>query len=132
MIKFFRKIRLFNDYRRNVIANKKYLNEKFGLEVSWIYELYTTITLVDAPEDLKQKYGSALAEHEIKKYIESVNASLPKLGLEELVNVYEIKRLNKDNFGIAFGFSLYNNTKLMLLFIGAAVALFSLLTLIIL
>jgi len=118
MIKFFRAFRLFFEYRRNVIKNKVYLNEKFGLEVSWIYEMYTTLTLADAPDDMKQKYGSALAEHEIKKYIANFNSSLPKMGLEELVNVYEIKKLNAQEFGIAFGYSLYNNTRLILIMLG--------------
>lgn len=122
MIKFFRSIRLFFDYRRNVIKNKLYLNEKFGLEVSWIYEMYTTVTLADAPEDMKQKYGSALAEYEIKKYISAVNANLAKLGLEELVNVYEIKRLNNDEYGIAFGYALFNNARLLLMFLGTVLA----------
>jgi len=132
MIKFFRSIRLFFDYRRNVIKNKLYLNEKFGLEVSWIYEMYTTLTLAEAPEDMKQKYGSALAEYEIKKYIGVVNANLAKLGLEELVNVYEIKRLNKDEYGIAFGYALFNNLRLLLLFVGTILAaLGSIITLII-
>lgn len=123
MVKFFRAIRLFFEYRKNIVKNKKYLNEKFGLQVSWIYELFTTITLTDVPKELIDKYGSALAEYEIKRYIEQVNANLPKLGLEELVNVYEIKRLNVDEYGIAFGFSLFNNTYLMMIFITVLVAL---------
>lgn len=131
MVKFFRAIRLFFEYRKNIVKNKKYLNEKFGLEISWIYEMFTTITLVDAPDDLKQKYGSALAEYEIKKYIEQVNANLGKLGLEELVNVYEIKKLNADEYGIAFGYSLFNNSRLMLIFLGTLLTLLTGLTLII-
>lgn len=132
MIKFFRSIRLFFDYRRNIIENKLYLNEKFGLEVSWIYEMYTTITLVDVPDEMKQKYGSALPEYEIKKYITAVNSNLPKLGLEELVNVYEIKRLNNDEYGIAFGYALFNNARLFLLAFGTLLTVIaSIITLII-
>lgn len=131
MIKFFRSIRLFFEYRKNVVQNKKYLNEKFGLNVSWIYEMYTTLTIADAPDDLKLKYGSALAEFEIKKYITMVNSGLPKIGLEELVNVYEIKKLNKDEYGIAFGFALFNNARMMLLLLGAAIFILTGITLLI-
>lgn len=131
-MKFIRSIRLFFDYRRNILKNRLYLSEKFGLEISWIYEMYTTLTLADAPEDMKQKYGSALAEFEIKKYITAVNSNLAKLGLEELVNVYEIKRLNKDEYGIAFGYALFNNTRLILLFLGTILTVLgSIITLII-
>lgn len=125
MIKFFRIVRLFFEYRRNVLKNKKYLNEKFGLQISWICEMFTTITLVDAPDDMKQKYGSALAEYEIKKYIELVNSSLPKLGLEELVNLYEIKKLNSEEYGIAFGFALFNNSRMFLILLGTAFLILS-------
>ena len=93
--------------------------------------MYTTITLTDAPDDLKQKYGSALAEYEIKNYITLFNSSLPKLGLEELVNVYEIKKLNNDEYGIAFGFSLFNNTRMILILLSIIIFVLTGITLLI-
>lgn len=113
MIKLYRTIKFFLVYRRNILKNRTYLSEKFGLNISWIYEMYTTISLIDAPRELKEKYGAALPEFEIRNYIKSFNASLPKLELEELVNVYEIKKLNNTDYGVAFGYSLANNSKII-------------------
>lgn len=111
MIKLYKTIKLFFVYKQNIIKNKEYLLNKYGLEYNKLYELYTTIILNDAPEEMKQQYGSALADHEIKKYIQNFNTDLEKLDLEELVNIYEIKKINDDMYGIAFGFSEMSNRK---------------------
>ena len=114
MIKLYRKIKFFFVYRKNILKNRKYLEDKYGFNINLLLEMYTTITLAYAPKDLKEKMGKALVEIEIKKFINLVNADLPKLELDELVNVYEIKRVDDDNWGIAFGYALANNTKLIL------------------
>lgn len=130
MIKLYRYIKFFSIYRKNIINNKKYLLDKYGLEYNRLYELYTTIILTDAPDEMKQQYGSALAEHEIKKYISEFNYDLPKLELEELVNVYEIKKLdNPDYYGITFGFSLISNRKLYWIILGLILGLITITTL---
>jgi len=114
MLQFFRNRKFFKIYKKNILKNKEYLFDKYGLEINFWYELYTTINLVDAPSELKQKYGSALAEYEIKNYIKSFNADLSKLELDELVKRAEIKKIDNDNFGIAFEFSIISNRKLMI------------------
>jgi hypothetical protein len=114
MFKFYKKISLFFAYRKNIILNKTYLLNKYGLKYNFIYELYTTIVLTDAPSEMKQQYGNALASHEIKKYIKNFNFDLEKLELQELVNIYEIKKINDDLYGIAFGYALMKNIKIYL------------------
>ena len=114
MIKFFRNRKFFRIYKKNILKNREYLLEKYGLEINFWYELYATINLVDASSELKQKYGSALYEYEIKKYLTAFNNDLSKLELDELVKRLEIKKINNDNYGIAFEFSLIKNRKLMI------------------
>jgi hypothetical protein len=131
MIKLYRIIKFFFVYRKNILKNRKYLEDKYGFNINLLLEIYTTVTLVDAPAELKEKMGKALVEIELKKFIGLVNADLPKLDLEELVNVYEIKRIDDENWGIAFGYALANNTKLILSFVlTAAILLTGLLILI--
>jgi len=114
MIKLYRTIKFFFIYRKNVLKNRIYLQDKYGMNINMMLEMYTTLTLADAPKDLKEKLGKALVEMELKKFIALVNADLLKLDLDELVNIYEIKRINDDNWGIAFGYKLANNTRLIL------------------
>jgi len=114
MIKFFKNRKFFRIYKKTILENKEYLFEKYGLEINFWYELYATINLTDAPDELKQKYGSSLAEYEIKKYIKSFDNDIIKLELDELIKRTEIKKIDNDNYGIAFGFSLLPNKKLII------------------
>jgi len=123
MIKLFRTIKLYFQYRTNIKINEEFLFSKYGLERNGIYELFTTIVLNDAPDEMKQQYGSALADHEIKKYINNFNNDLPKMDLEELVNIYEIKKINEDLYGITFGYSLMSNKRMIALLIGGVLAI---------
>lgn len=114
MKKLFKAYNFFKIYKKNILKNETYLFNKYGLEINLWYELYTTIDLTDAPEDLIKNYGSALAEIEIKKYIKSIKNDSEKLELEELIDVYEIKKINNFNYGIAFGYKLMNNRTLII------------------
>ena len=114
MIKFFKNRKFFRIYKKTILENKDYLFEKYGLEINFWYELYATINLTDAPDELKQKYGSSLSEYEIKKYIKSFNKDIIKLELEELIKRDEIKKIDNDNYGIAFNFSLASNKKIII------------------
>lgn len=131
MIKLYRTIKFFFVYRKNILKNRVYLEDKYGFNINLLLEMYTTLTLVDAPKDLKEKLGKALVEMELKKFIAMVNADLPKLELDELVNVYEIKRIDDDNWGIAFGYKLANNTRLILSMVIAVLLVLASLCLII-
>lgn len=123
MIKLYRAIKFFFVYRKNILKNAAYLEEKYGFNINLLYEIYTTISLNDAPKELKEKFGKSFVESELKKFITLINADLPKLELDELVNIYEIKKIDNDNWGIAFGYSLANNTRLILFMLGAILAL---------
>lgn len=115
MLKLYRAIKFFFIYRQNIQKNRKFLEDKYGFNVNLLYEIYTTVTLVDAPKDLKEKFGKSFVESELKKFIALVNADLPKLELDELVNIYEIKKIDNDNWGVAFGYALANNTRIILI-----------------
>lgn len=112
----FKKIKLFKEYKTQVLENAEFFEKKYALEYNNWYELYTTITLKDAPEDLIKSYGTdSLIQTEVKKYIKNFRTDLQTLNLEEFFNVYEIKKINDYDYGITFGFSLINNRKLILI-----------------
>lgn len=111
----FKKIKLFKEYKTQVLDNAEFFEKKYALEYNNWYELYTTITLKDAPEDLIKSYGTeSLIQTEVKKYIKNFRKDLQILNLEEFFNVYEIKKINDYDYGITFGFSLINNRKIIL------------------
>ncbi len=109
MFKLIRAIQLFKVYKKGLKMNEKYLLEKYGLNIDQVYRLWTVMDLSDAPKEMVQQYGAALSEYEYKKYIKTLLADLPRLELNELVNIYEVKKVDKNKFGITFGFSQFNN-----------------------
>lgn len=124
----FKTISNFLIYRKNIRKHKAYLKSKFGLNVDYIYRLWTTINLTDVPEDIKYKYGNSLIKYELGKYYSLLEKELVHLDLNELINVYEIKPVDKDNFGITLGFSMYNNFKLFRNFIISLILIAGLIT----
>ncbi len=111
MKKLFRIIKFFFIYRKNIHKNKAYLLTKYGLNIDRLDRLWTVLTLVDVPEQIRETQGIGLYSSEIKKYTKNFNADLPKIDLFELVKPYELKKIDNDNYGITFGYSLcFNET----------------------
>lgn len=119
----FKILKYFFIYRKNIKTNEKYLGRKYGLNIDRINRLWTVIDLSTIPKDIQLKLGADSAvETEIKKYLKDFNNDLPKIELDELVNMYDIEVLSRDKFGITFGFSMYNNLFIYLWIIGAILA----------
>jgi hypothetical protein len=123
MIKLYRTVKFFFIYAKNLLKNRQYLVDKYGIDINYLLEFYTTIILTDAPQELKDKFGSAFAQTEVMKVRDMILNDMPKLDLNELVRVYEITKVDTDNYGIAFGFSLANNRTVILSMVCTAIIL---------
>lgn len=132
MLNIYRIIKFFFLYRKQLLNNRKYLEDKYGFSMNLFLEFYTTIILVDMPKELKDKFGATAIEMEIKKFVKLVMDDLDKLELNELVTVYEIKKIDNDNYGIAFGFKLAKNKKIVLGISAVIIALLGITTFLIL
>jgi len=111
----FQKIKLYKEYKQFLKKEEIVLKENFALDRNLLNELYVTLILTDVPEEVRLKYDIAtVAEVEIKKYISGFNKYLEQNNITELVNVYEIKKIKDDLYGITFGFSLLNNRRYFL------------------
>jgi hypothetical protein len=128
----FKKLYFFNLYRKNIKKNEQYLKVKYGLNIDNINRLWTTFSISDAPKEIKKEFGiDLLLSKELTKYVAHFNSDLPKLDLNELIILYkeDIVKINNENVGITFGFSLMNNIKvyyyLTLFFILGLLLLFS-------
>lgn len=132
MFKLIKTFRLFKQYKKQLLLNQSYLKQKYDFEINNWYEFYTTVTLIEAPEDIIKKFGvDTVAEKEISMFIEKITIDLEKLEMDELVNVYEIKRLNQKEYGITLGFrplvKWLNNRRIMTIKFLFVVSLLSLL-----
>ncbi len=106
-------IKYFFLYRKLILKHRVYFAKQYGLNIDRIYRLWTVIDLSQMPEDLVKTYGKdALVEIEMKKYLHMFNKDLPSMELDELINVYDVKPLPNNRFGITLGYKLYNNALL--------------------
>lgn len=116
MIKFFNTLKLYKSYKKIIRTNEDYLIDNYDLQRNIFNELSTTITLIDAPKDLIETYGlTAIVEKNIKEFITKLQTDSEKLDLEELISLYEVKKLNDYDYGITVGFSLMNSRRIFLI-----------------
>jgi len=62
-------------------------------------------------DDDVKKYGVELTQTNIKKYISDTDKVFKTLGLNELIGVYDIQKIDETNYLIVFGYSLMNTKK---------------------
>lgn len=113
MKKLFRLFKNYKDYKISIRKHEEYLFNEYGLERNNFNELITTITLIDAPQDLIDKFGiQTLLKKNITEFFEKLDNDVEKLDLQELITLYEVKQLNEYDYGITVGFKQINSRKL--------------------
>lgn len=107
-VSFYNRIKLFFKYRKIIKANQEVLsNPTVSLKIDWINRLYTVLNLND---DVKQ-FGVELTQTYIKKYLADNDKVFNSIGLQELVGIYDVQKIDETNYLIVFGYSLINTKK---------------------
>lgn len=111
-ISFFRKLRLFSFYKKIVKKNKAKLERELNIRVDSAQRLYTVLNI---PEELygeftlKKSDIDKISESYIKEYMFEVAKSLREIGLNELFESYEVKKVSKYSYLLIVGFSLFKS-----------------------
>jgi hypothetical protein len=111
-ISFFRKLRLFSFYKKIIKQNKVKLERELNIRVDSAQRLYTVLNI---PEELygeftlKKSDIDKISESYIKEYIFEVAKSLREIGLNELFESYEVKKVSKYSYLLIVGFSLFKS-----------------------
>lgn len=115
-ISIFRKLKLYNEYKKSLKKNKEILETQYGMRIDNAYRIYTVLNI---PEDiigeeysLKRSDIDKISENYIREYSATVSAYLISIGLNELFRSYEIKKVAKYSYLIVIGFSLIDTTKM--------------------
>lgn len=116
---FFKKLKLFLNYKRIVKQNKLELERSLNIRVDNAQRLYTVLNvpeeLIGEAYSLKKSDIDRISETYIREYVYEVSKLLNSKGLMELFRTYEIKKVDKYSYLIVIGFSLletptlYNN-----------------------
>ena len=114
-ISFFRKFKLFNEYKKALKKNKAELQQQFGMRIDNAHRIYTVLNIpeeyIGESYSLKTSDINRISENYIREYGAAVSTYLNSIGLTELFRSYEIKKVAKYSYLIVIGFSLINTTK---------------------
>lgn len=114
-VSIFKKIKLFNLFKRVLKSNKDELRLKFNIRVDKANRLYTVINvpeeLVGEAYSMKKSDIDRISENYIKSYSNELAEYLDSKGLKELYDFYKIDKVDKYSYLIVFGFSLFKSHK---------------------
>jgi hypothetical protein len=111
-ISFFKKLSLFSFYKKTLKLNKVRLERELNIRFDSAYRLYTVLNI---PEELygeftlKKSDIDKISENYIREYSFEVSKFLKSIGLNELFESYEIKKVDKYSYLIVIGFSLFRS-----------------------
>lgn len=111
-----KKIQLYLTYRKTLEKNRENLFQNFTSRVDKVYRIYTVINLpkeeLDEPYNFRKRDLDIFAEKYIRDYSQNIAKYLNSLGLNELYDIYEVKKVDKFSYLIVIGFRLFNTDKL--------------------
>lgn len=136
----FKKLKLFYSWKKIIYSLRIELSQKFTARIDSASRIYT---VVNVPEDLvgdayalKKADIDKISENFIRQYYVELGNTLNQRGLQELFDVYEIKKVDKYSYLLVIGFKLFNSVKYYnllyyvftpLAIIGVSISLFLLL-----
>lgn len=112
---FFKKIKIFSEYRRFLKKNRIILESEFKIRIDRAYRIYTVINipeeLVSEPYNLRKSDIDLISQNYIKQYIKKLSDYLNSNdGIAELYHFYEpLKKVDKLSYLIVIGFKPFNS-----------------------
>jgi len=111
-----KKIQLYLTYRKTLEKNRENLFQNFTSRIDKVYRIYTVINLpkeeLDEPYNFRKRDLDIFAEKYIRDYSQNIAKYLNSLGLNELYDIYEVKKVDKFSYLIVIGYKLFNTDKL--------------------
>ena len=112
-VSFFKKLKIFKDFRKTLRLNKTEIQEVFGARIDNAYRIYNVINIpveeVGEPYNLRKTDIDLIAEKSVREYSSSISNYLNSKGLQEMYDFYEVKKVDKYSYLVVIGFSLSNN-----------------------
>ena len=106
------KISLFFTYRKAIKQSSFLILNEVNLRSDRVGRLYTILNLNS--EDILN-YGPKLSSQIVQKYINDYMSKVDKmflqLGLNELIGLMEIKKIDELNYLVVFGYSFFNSAR---------------------
>lgn len=113
-ISFFRKLKLFFYYKKVLNENKIRLERELNIRIDDAKRMYTVLNI---PEELygeftlKKSDIDKISESYIREYNVAVSTFLKSIGLTELFESYEVRKVDKYSYLLIIGFSIFKTNK---------------------
>jgi hypothetical protein len=112
-VSIYKKIKLFLTYKKAIKKNRLILSKNFGLRIDNAHRLYTVINIPDnligEAYSLKKSDIDLISENYIREYASELRKYLNTIGIKELYEFYDTKKVGKYSYLLVFGFSLFRS-----------------------
>lgn len=114
-ISIFKRIKFFKEYKKILKDNSKELELSHNVRIDRAYRMYT---VVNVPRELfgeafsiRKKDINDLSLRYIKDETTELSTYLNNIGLNELFDMYEIRKVDKYSYLLIIGFSQFKSNK---------------------
>ncbi len=112
-ISLIKKISIFSQFKKTIKSNSVELENKFNLRIDSANRLYTVINV--PPETIGEAYNikksdiDRIADNFIREYSKELGSYLNSIGLNELYEFYDLKKVDKYSYLVVVGFSFFRS-----------------------
>jgi len=108
-------IELYFFWRRILKDSKENLEKNYSTKIDKVFRLYSVINIpiegIDEPYRLRTRDIEIFSEKYIREYTQKISGFLNSVGLSELYDLYEIKKVDKFSFLVIIGYKFFNTEK---------------------
>jgi hypothetical protein len=114
---FIKKLKLFRTFKK-ALKDKTLtieLENKFNMRVDKAFRMYTVLNipeeLIGEAYSLRKADIDKISENFVREYTAELSNTLNSKGINELYEIYEMKKVDKYSWLIVVGFSLFKSNK---------------------
>jgi hypothetical protein len=112
-ISLFKKIKLFREYKKIIKSKSSEIEQQFGARIDNAKRIYNVINVpvenIGEAYTLKKSDIDKISENYIKDYSNAISKYFNGIGLSELYDLYEVKKVEKYSYLVVIGFSLFKS-----------------------
>ena len=114
-LSFFKKYKLFRDFKKIIKLNRNELEQRFGIRVDRAYRLYTILNipeeLIGEAFTLRKSDIDRISEPLIREYTSGLSTYLNSIGLNEIYDFYEVRKEEKLAWKIVIGYKFFRSNE---------------------
>jgi hypothetical protein len=114
-LSYFSKIKLFLLFKKTIKNNSSELLSNFNIRIDNSYRMYTVINipeeLIGEAYSIKKSDIDKISENYIREYSSKLGFFLNKIGVAEMFEFYEIRKVDKYSYLIIIGYSLFRSNE---------------------